>query len=204
MSARALARKRPLQERAQVTVESLVVAAERVLQREGVARLTTNRIAEVAGVSVGSVYQYFPGKQAIVAALAERYILRYADAFETLLAVAGGQSIERVIEAVLRGLNVMRKQEGATVHRALHEQMTSAALSVCDERVHARYTATLDRYLLAHPEAFPKRTPLTAYVIVHAASGVMRAWAMGEHAVVDDEALISDAVRLLVPFLTAT
>jgi AcrR family transcriptional regulator len=62
-------RKRPTQERSAALVSAVVAAATRILADEGAARLTTNRIAEVAGVSIGSVYQYFPNKDAIVVAV---------------------------------------------------------------------------------------------------------------------------------------
>jgi AcrR family transcriptional regulator len=65
-------RKTPLQERSRNTVEVIVEAAARILTKEGAGALSTNRIAEVAGVSVGSLYQYFPNREAIVAALIER------------------------------------------------------------------------------------------------------------------------------------
>ncbi|NMM91281.1 TetR family transcriptional regulator, partial [Rhodococcus sp. SRB_17] len=58
-------RKTPAQERSRATVDRIVEAATRVLDREGIAT-TTNRIADEAGVSVGSLYQYFPDKHAII------------------------------------------------------------------------------------------------------------------------------------------
>lgn len=57
-------RKKPRQARARVTCAAIVEAAARILSEEGAARLTTNRIAERAGVSVGSLYQYFPNRHA--------------------------------------------------------------------------------------------------------------------------------------------
>lgn len=62
-------RKAPRQGRSRDTVDTLLAAAARVVLAEGVESATTNRIAEVAGVSVGSLYQYFPTKESIVTAL---------------------------------------------------------------------------------------------------------------------------------------
>lgn len=67
-------RKAPLQQRSRVTVDTIVEAATRVLARRGWARFTTNEIAEVAGVSVGSLYQYFPNKLAIAEAIRQRHL----------------------------------------------------------------------------------------------------------------------------------
>jgi AcrR family transcriptional regulator len=67
-------RRRPTQRRAVATVDAVLDAVIRLLKREGFGALTTNRIAEVAGVSIGSVYQYFADKSAIFAALHQRHI----------------------------------------------------------------------------------------------------------------------------------
>lgn len=66
-------RKFATQQRSRATVDALVEATARILVREGFDKASTNRIAEVAGVSVGSLYQYFPGKEALVAAVIERH-----------------------------------------------------------------------------------------------------------------------------------
>src|SRR6516165_1973024 len=67
-------RKKPRQERSQVTVEAILDATARVLCTIGYDRASTNRVALAAGVSVGSLYQYFPSKEALVAALVERHV----------------------------------------------------------------------------------------------------------------------------------
>ena len=72
-------KKRPKQARSQVMVETLLQATTRILRREGRESLTTNRIAEVAGVSVGSLYQYFPNKESLVNALRQRYETQFLE-----------------------------------------------------------------------------------------------------------------------------
>ena len=66
-------RKEPRQERARATVDAILAATARILVKEGYDRASTNRIALEAGVSVGSLYQYFPSKEALVAALVEKH-----------------------------------------------------------------------------------------------------------------------------------
>jgi len=77
-------RKRPRQPRAEATVAAVVEAAARILEAEGLGGFNTNAVAAKAGVSIGSLYQYFPGKDAIMAAL----IQREAAAFDAALAQA--------------------------------------------------------------------------------------------------------------------
>jgi len=66
-------RKEPRQARSQATVDAILVATARVLTRDGYDHASTNKVAEAAGVSVGSLYQYFPSKEALVAALIDRH-----------------------------------------------------------------------------------------------------------------------------------
>lgn len=67
-------RRVPRQYRSRQTVETVLAAVPLVLKRYGVRALTTNRIAEVAGVSIGSLYQYFPDKQSVFSALHQRHV----------------------------------------------------------------------------------------------------------------------------------
>lgn len=64
-------RKSPRQGRAKVTVDAILEATERVLADKGLEATTTTEVADIAGVSVGTLYQYFPNKQALVAAVIE-------------------------------------------------------------------------------------------------------------------------------------
>lgn len=74
MAPRTTPRKAPRQQRSRLTVAALLDAAAQVFERHGYAAGTTNRIAERAGVSIGSLYQYYPNKDAILVALVDRHI----------------------------------------------------------------------------------------------------------------------------------
>jgi len=67
-------RKQPVQRRSRATVEDVLTAATQVFEAHGYAAGTTNRIAERAGVSIGTLYQYFPNKEAVAVALLERHL----------------------------------------------------------------------------------------------------------------------------------
>jgi AcrR family transcriptional regulator len=68
-------RKQPRQARSRFLVDTIIEAAARVFEAHGYDQTTTNRIAEVAGVSIGSIYQYFPNKDALITALHEHHLL---------------------------------------------------------------------------------------------------------------------------------
>ena len=79
------ARKSPRQRRSRQLVEDILEAAIRVLSREGASRFTTARVAETAGVSVGSLYQYFPNKEAILFRLQTDEWKRTGDLMHSIL-----------------------------------------------------------------------------------------------------------------------
>jgi AcrR family transcriptional regulator len=84
------ARKQPRQARSASTVETILEAAARILETGGLAAFNTNAVAEKAGVSVGSLYQYFPAKEALLAALIHRKRQALIEAFEREKARADG------------------------------------------------------------------------------------------------------------------
>lgn len=87
MTVKLTPRKAPRQERARALVESILVAAERLSRDPGLDAWTTNHVAELAGASIGSLYQYFPSKQSLVTALyTQRRTLRLAALADALIA----------------------------------------------------------------------------------------------------------------------
>ncbi|MFT3711375.1 MAG: TetR/AcrR family transcriptional regulator [Archangium sp.] len=97
-------RRAPQQERSRQTVVAVLDAVERVLKRDGVDAITTNRIAEAAGVSIGSVYQYFPDKKSIFAALHQRHVDEVSSVIEQTIAKSASATTEEFTCALLDAL----------------------------------------------------------------------------------------------------
>jgi AcrR family transcriptional regulator len=97
-------RRRPRQRRARQTVDAILDAVVRVLKREGFSAVTTNRVAEVAGVSIGSVYQYFPDKQAIFVALHQRHIEQIDRMVEAKLIEHAESPLDTLMRAMIEGM----------------------------------------------------------------------------------------------------
>src|SRR5258708_9108280 len=99
-------RKLASQERSRFTVDALLEATARILVKEGFDRASTNRIAEAARVSIGSLYQYFPSKEALVAALAERHmeemLTEFNASLERLMRLPLEQATREMVEIMLR------------------------------------------------------------------------------------------------------
>lgn len=117
-----IARKKPRQARAAVTLDAVFEATIQLLLSDGPHRLTTTRVAERAGVSVGTMYQYFPNKQALIYALNERYLEALAGKIEDTCqgrhGAPAGEMVAALIEVYWRA-----KIERADVTRALYRSV---------------------------------------------------------------------------------
>lgn len=137
-------RKRPRQARATVTLDAILEATIQVLLSEGLHRLTTTRVAERAGVSVGTMYQYFPHKQALLYALNERYLDIVAGNVETACQAFRGASTPEMVEALV-ATYWQAKTERRDVTRALYrsavELDNEALIEAFAQRVDAATTA---------------------------------------------------------------
>lgn len=104
-------KKVPRQARSKATVKAIIQASAQVLVEEGYAGLTTNAVAERAGVSIGSVYEYFPGKEAIVAAVATQLVEASLKKMHAALQQAGKMELEPAMRSWIYSLySVSREQ----------------------------------------------------------------------------------------------
>ena len=116
----AFQRRRPRQARSQVTYDSILQAAIQILERSGPDALNTNAIAERAGVSIGTLYQYFPDREAILLAAARREL---ADP-QPGLAAALLNALSRVLESLLGSKPARVRRRGARAAAALRANET--------------------------------------------------------------------------------
>lgn len=110
-------RKKPVQRRSTQLVDDILVAAVRVLEKEGADRFTTIRVAEAAGVSVGSLYQYFPNKQAILYRLQVDEWARTGDMMDAIVGDRTKPAAER-LRVMMRAFFRSEREE-APLRRAL-------------------------------------------------------------------------------------
>jgi len=94
-------RKSPVQARSTASVEAILVASIQVLLQVGKERLTTTRVAARAGVSVGTLYQYFPNKSSLLQAVLKRHLNEVVEAVESACLAAHGQSVDHMAAALI-------------------------------------------------------------------------------------------------------
>ncbi len=96
--------RQPMQSRARETVDAILDAVVRLLKRKVASAITTNSIAEAAGVSIGSVYQYFPNKRAIFIALHERHVEQVDRALLGKISESTDGSLDRLVFNLMDGM----------------------------------------------------------------------------------------------------
>ncbi|KJC60815.1 hypothetical protein UP10_11305 [Bradyrhizobium sp. LTSPM299] len=99
---RVKARKQPLQQRSRETVAVILEAAARVLEQRGLEGYNTNAVAERGGISVGSVYQYFPNKDALTLALIARFEDELLEKVRDAFAASEGKSLTAALKLLVR------------------------------------------------------------------------------------------------------
>jgi AcrR family transcriptional regulator len=197
-----IVRKEPRQARAQATVGAILEATVQILDREGLESATMAHIAEVAGVSVGSIYQYYSHRDAILNALQDREFARSLALVQELLADGNlAQSPQQTVTAVVRGL--------AGLYRAspgLHRVLTMEGLRVAKaDRVHAfdlRVIEVVRHFLLATSAPMrPKNVEAAAFVVVQAVRATMLACLLERPPGLDEQTLIQEVVDLVLCYL---
>ncbi len=191
-------RKSPRQARARGTVDAILFAAAHILKTEGQARLSTNRIAALAGVSIGSVYQYFPNKQAIVESLRERHEAFYLEAVQNGIESATGAELRESLATMIRRMTDLHRSD-----IALHGELGSEA-ALTEER-RADYVERLRAYLVEHAaelRAIPD-PELTAYVITKSLEHLIHGIALEEPARLENAHYVDELVELAARYLGA-
>ncbi|WP_394761788.1 TetR/AcrR family transcriptional regulator [Phenylobacterium sp.] len=134
-------RKSPRQQRSRQTVEVVLEAAAHILEDGGLARFNTNAVAARAGVSVGSIYQYFPDKDAVMTALIRREAARFDGALERALAGAADLPLDDAIGGLI-AVAVRHQTERPNLARILDLEERRLGL---EEQAEAATAAALNR-----------------------------------------------------------
>jgi AcrR family transcriptional regulator len=186
-------RKQPKQQRAQALVEAAVEATARILAREGRARLTTNRIAEVAGISVGSLYQYFADKQELVAEVRQRFEARFQARFAELAARVGGLPLGDAVAALVDALVELHAEDPQ-----LHNELGTGTPAEARSPLHALVTG----YLASRAHELRRPDPaLAAHVLLQAAESLVHETALHSPERLADPAFAAEVRDLLVRYL---
>jgi AcrR family transcriptional regulator len=202
-STRNVPRRSPQQRRSQEMCERIVEAAARVFAEEGYARGTTNRIAEEAGVSIGSLYQYYPNKDVLLAELVRRHIRDGADEIaKRLVSVdVGRQSVEERTRLFVEATVALHREDVA-LHRVLFEESPRPPDIVEELRQFEAATVAAVEQLIADDPVIHVRDPhMAASITVSAVESVTHHYASAHPDDADWDAFTDELVRLVVGYL---
>jgi AcrR family transcriptional regulator len=188
-------RKLPQQDRSRVTVEAILEATTRILVEEGYDKANTNRIAERAGISIGSLYQYFPNKESLMAALMEQHSQEMAELVETKLNRLFDSPLEIVIPEIISAV-VAAHAINPRLHQVLSEEIPrsgrSPQMQQADERIAELLRTYLDRWQdLIHPQ----NIDLTVFILSRTVDALC-------HAAVIESQFEREVSNLLLSYLT--
>jgi AcrR family transcriptional regulator len=193
---RAAIRRAPRQERSRLTVAAVLDAVERVLKRDGVDAVTTNRIAEAAGVSIGSVYQYFPDKRSIFTALHQRHVEQVSLVIERTVAEHGSTSLEDFTCALVPGL-----MDVHDVDPRLHE-IVSEVVPESAQGFRRALQGTFERVMSPHAQDFASHPQ--AFVLPHLVEALVHGGMTQRPPTVSLDDLKQEAVRAVRAYLGRT
>mgnify|MGYP000843841279 CR=1 FL=1 len=195
------ARKAPVQSRSRATVDAILDGCVRILDQEGLVGATTSRIAEVSGVSVGSLYQYFENRDSILNALQDREFARTSEMLQGLLLTRKFESERELAYTVISSLlDLYRASPG------LHRVLALEGLRVAPtDRVQAfdhKIVEILRAFLeMTSFQILRKNRHAAAFVIYHSVRATMLAAILEEPAGITDEVLVEELTDLVVTHL---
>ena len=193
-------RKQPVQARSAATIEALHTAVIQVLIREGLSRCTTTRIAERAGMSVGSVYQYYPNRDALLAAVLEKHLSDIADAMVQVCLDSRGLPIAQMASALVETY-MAAKLRDAGESKALYAVAGERGGFELAGRVYKRIEAAVTALLATAPDAKFEDPAMTASIALNALVGPVRSILDGQATPQFEARLQGQLVLLLTSYL---
>lgn len=197
-------RKIPRQKRAQATVLTIIEATAQILVQAGFERMTTAIVAERAGVSIGSLYQYYPNKQALAAAVVDHYGEVFATRFAQALAAAPGDTLARTVDTLI-ATAFQNHPHDPRLHKALIEIAPRVGRGDHRKALSARVAALIETQLRRHAdELAPDLDPVEAAAMLEAALETTAHRALEKHpASLSPARLTGQCRRMIMAYLTS-
>lgn len=198
---RTTSRKSPQQDRSRVTVDAILTATAHILTQEGYDTASTNRIAERAGVSIGSLYQYFPNKEALVAALAERHANEMVEIIESKLKDLFEAPLEVMFSEIVKAC-IAAHAVNPTLHKVLEEQVPRVGDLRQIERAEGQINELLRAYLQKHQNQIqPQNLDLSVFILGCAVESLTHSAVIEQPHLLQNAQLEQEITNLLLSYL---
>ena len=194
-------RKEAIQDRSKQTVDAITRATARILVKEGYDHASTNRIAEAAGVSIGSLYQYFPNKEAIVAALLDRHITDMNRLLVDAAAHAVSWPLERAVRHIIEAM-IDAHRVDPQLHKVFVEQLPRFGRLDRIHQIEEQGLSLVRTYLeLRRAEIGVEDLDMASFVVVHAVESLTHAAVVLHPEMLESDRLIEETTAMVVRYL---
>ena len=194
-------RKRPIQSRSRATYDAILDAAAQVLAEEGYPASTTNKIAERAGASIGSLYEYFPSKEAIFAALIERLDQTTAESVINNFASVDQLRPEQFLEAVLRS-RIEAALNYPELESLLRSEIPASLFIEQAENTFQRFSEGMRMFANSYPQLIRVRHLDTAIELGSiAVESVIRTLASSDPERLKDKVLVQEFIDMMTRYI---
>jgi AcrR family transcriptional regulator len=203
-------RKLPQQDRSRITVDAILEATTHILTEEGYDKANTNRIAERAGISIGSLYQYFPNKEALMAALMEQHSHEIAALVESKLHDLLDAPLEVAVPELVRAV-IAAHAINPRLHQVLNEEIPRSErlqqMQQADERIAELLRAYLMRWSNAPQERLrqrvhPQNLEMTVFILSRTVESLCHSAVIEHPSFVSDRQFDQEVSSLLLLYLT--
>ena len=186
-------RRNPKQARAQATVDAILEAAFQILEADGLAKLTTSRIADRAGVSIGTLYQYFRDREEILTAMGQRQSDDMREKITSIVLEADGPaSVRTIVRALMQGI------QGSTETRMV---LSDALFRNAGEGIVGRQHLTFLNSISGRSELDFVLGKESAFILTHAVIYLLRAAAAEPDLKLDPDILEDELVALMESYI---
>lgn len=194
-------RRKPKQERAKATEKAILDAAAQVLVKDGYDRASTNRIARRAGVSIGSLYQYYPSKESLVSALLQQHVEQMLgflmDTATRMVEAPLEEAVPAYVRAMLRVHSVDPK-----LHKVFFEQFPRLGGISRAQDFLEQACSVVRAYLETHRHRLRDvDLDVATFVLVNAVEGVTHAAVLTREGSLAEEALADEIAALVLRYL---
>jgi AcrR family transcriptional regulator len=203
-------RKLPQQDRSHMTVEAILEATTHILAEEGYYKANTNRIAERAGISIGSLYQYFPNKESLMAALMEQHSNEIAELVESKLQHLFDAPLETAIPELVRAV-IAAHAINPRLHQVLNEEIPRSERLQQMQNADVRIAELLQAYLIRWSDSpqerlrqriYPQNLEMTVFIFCRTLESLCHSAAIEHPNFVSNSQFEQEVSNLLLLYLT--